>query len=105
MDIILHAHHADVSDSLKRHAELALQRIAVRLRRVVNAVVRFIGDGPTRRVEIALHGTGTKPLFAHADASHFGPALVVAVHRLESQINRLRTRRIRRTPPNGARPG
>lgn len=99
MEIILHAHHADVSESLRNQAEAAIRRIAVRLHRVANAIVRFIGDGQTRRVEIVLHGTRSRSLFAQADAFDFAPALATAVQRLESQVTRERTRRERRLSP------
>lgn len=97
MEIILHAHHADVTDTLREQAESAVRRIAARISRVANAIVRFVGDGPTRRVEIVLRGTRHRELFAQADARAFAPALTTAVQRLESQIARSRrTRRARR---------
>lgn len=101
MEIILHAHHADVPDTLRTDAETAIRKVAARLNRVVDAIVRFVGDGATRRVEIVLHGAHHKDLFAHADARAFGPALAVAVQRLESQV--ARARRSRR--PAGDRAG
>lgn len=99
MEIILHAHHADVSDTLREQAEAAIRRIASRLHRVANAIVRFVSDGSTRRVEIVLHGTRSRSIFAQADAHDFAPALATAVHRIESQIARVRTRRMRRPAP------
>ncbi len=102
MEIILHAHHADVPDTLWAEAEAAVRRIAARLHRVVDAIVRFVGDGRTRRVEIVLRGAQHRELFVHADARAFAPALAVAVHRLESQVSR--QRRWRR-PARGARTG
>ncbi len=105
MEIILHAHHAEVSDSLREQAEAAIRRIASRVGRVANAIIRFVGDGQTRRVEIVLQGTRTRSLFAQADAREFAPALATAVHRLESQIARLRSRRSRRVAPPGERTG
>ncbi|MBL0171488.1 MAG: HPF/RaiA family ribosome-associated protein [Gemmatimonadaceae bacterium] len=105
MEIILHAHHADVTDSLRDQAEAAIRRIASRLHRVVHAIIRFISDGQTRRVEIVLNGTRSRSLFAHADARDFAPALVTAVHRLESQVARVRTRQLRRNTPPGERTG
>lgn len=103
MDIILHAHHADVPESLRAQAELAIRRIAARLHRAAHALVRFVGDGPTRRVEIVLRGSRHRELFAEADASAFAPALSIAVQRLESQVARVR--RSRRMPRNGGRTG
>jgi len=90
MEIILHAHHAEVPESLRADAEAAVRRIAARLNRVVDAIVRFVGDGKTRRVEIVLHGAHHRELFAHADARAFAPALSAAVHRLEAQVARKR---------------
>ena len=68
MEIILHAHHAEVSETLRTQAETAIRRIATRLHNVANAIVRFVGDGPTRRVEIVLRGSRHRELFAVADA-------------------------------------
>jgi ribosome-associated translation inhibitor RaiA len=103
MEIILHAHHAEVTETLRTQAESAIRRIASRLSRVANAIVRFVGDGPTRRVEIVLRGTPHKEYFAHADARAFAPALSVAVQRLESQVTRMR--RSRRAVRDGDRAG
>jgi ribosome-associated translation inhibitor RaiA len=103
MEVILHAHHAEVSDTLRAQAESAVRRIATRIERVANAIIRFVGDGPTRRVEIVLRGTRHRELFAHADARAFAPALSAAVQRLESQV--ARTRRTRRAPRDGDRTG
>lgn len=105
MEIILHAHNADVPASLREQAEAAIRRIANRLHRVANAIIRFIGDGPTRRVEIVLQSTRTGSLFAQADAREFAPALATAVQRLESQVARARTQRTRRSPRPGDRTG
>lgn len=99
MEIILHAHHADVTDTLRAQAETAVRHLAARLSRAAHALVRFIGDGPTRRVEIVLRGARHRELVAHADARTFAPALATAVQRLESQIARSRR------PHRARRPG
>lgn len=103
MEIILHAHHAEVTESLREQAEAAVTRLAKRLHRVANAIVRFVGDGDTRRVEIVLQRARSRELFVHADARAFAPALSAAVHRLESQVSRVR--RSRRVPNDGDRTG
>ncbi len=103
MEIILHAHHAEVSELLRAQAESAIRRIATRMHHVANAIVRFVGDGRTRRVEIVLRGTRHRELFAVADAHDFAPALSTAVHRLESQVASVR--RSRRSPRDGDRTG
>ena len=103
MEIILHAHHAEVTESLREQAEAAVIRLAKRLHRVANAIVRFVGDGDTRRVEIVLQRARSRELFVHADARAFAPALSAAVHRLESQVSHVR--RSRRVPNDGDRTG
>ncbi|MBL0939943.1 MAG: HPF/RaiA family ribosome-associated protein [Gemmatimonadaceae bacterium] len=103
MEIILQAHHADVPESLRTQAEEAIRRVAARLHKVANAIVRFVGDGQTRRVEIVLRGSRYRELVAVADAREFAPALNTAVHRLESQV--ARARRSRRSGRSGDMPG
>lgn len=103
MEIILHAHHAEVSETLRAQAEKAIRKLATRLHNVANAIVRFVGDGQTRRVEIVLRGSRHRELFAVADDRAFAPALSTAVQRLESQVARVR--RSRRSPRDGDRTG
>lgn len=90
MEIILHAHHAEVTDSLRARAERAVERLSVRLRRVVTAIVRFEGDGPAKRVEIVLQSPRRRDLVARAFDRQYGPALSLAVQRLEMQVARSR---------------
>jgi ribosome-associated translation inhibitor RaiA len=86
MDIVLHAHHAEVPETVRAAAEAALRRIGERRRRLVNALVRFVADGPQRRVEIVLHGARQRALVATADSAAFEPALAVALERMEAQL-------------------
>lgn len=88
MEIILHAHHADVTPSLRTKAETAVRKLGARLRRVVTAIVRFEGDGPTKRVEIVLQAPRRRDLIATAMGRRYEPALAAAVHRLETQVAR-----------------
>jgi ribosome-associated translation inhibitor RaiA len=84
MDVIFHAHHAVVSERLRQRAQSAVERVASRLKRTVDAVVRFEGDGRTRRLVAEGHG------------AFFGPALGEAIGRLEAQTrHRKRTRKAR----------
>ncbi len=100
MEIILHAHHADVPESLRLKAERAVQRLSVRLRRVVTAIVRFEGDGPSKRVEIVLQAPRRRDLVARAFDRRYEPALAQAVHRLEVQVAKSRrSYRPRSHPP------
>jgi ribosome-associated translation inhibitor RaiA len=86
VDIIFQAHHATVSDRMRARAERAVQKTALRLRRVVDAVIRFEEDGPTRRVEIVLRTPRQRNLVAEGRSRYYGPALAEAVDRLQAQI-------------------
>jgi ribosome-associated translation inhibitor RaiA len=98
MDVIFHAHHAIVSERLRLRAQRAVERVASRMKRTVDAVVRFEGDGRTRRVEIVLHAPRHRRLIAEGNSRFFGPALGEAIIRLEAQ-----TRHRKRTPKARAR--
>ena len=101
MEIIFHAHHAAVSDRMRRRAETATRRATNGLKRAVDAVVRFEQDGPIKRVEIVLHAPRQRDIVASGEARYFGPALRVAVDRLTAQIRKLRDTRksLKRKPP------
>jgi ribosome-associated translation inhibitor RaiA len=85
MDVIFHAHHAVVSERLRQRAQRAVERVASRMKRTVDAVVRFEGDGRTRRVEIVVHAPRHRRLVAEGHGAFFGPALGEAIGRLEAQ--------------------
>jgi ribosome-associated translation inhibitor RaiA len=100
MDVIFHAHHAVISDRVKARAQSAVERIASRLKRTVDAVVRFEGDGRTRRVEIVLHVPRHRRLVAEGQAPFFGAALGDAIRCIEAQLRSTkRTPKTRRTKP------
>ena len=91
MRIIFHAHHAkSVSERLLDRAQAALDRIGERLPRTRDAVVRFEGDGPVRRVEIVLRAPRRGDVVAEGRGKSFGPALTAALTRLEAQIGRVK---------------
>jgi len=87
VEIIFHAHHAAISDHMRGRAERAVRKVAARVPRATSAVVRFEEDGPTRRVEIELLGTGQK-LVSVATGRFFGPALSDAAQRLLARAGR-----------------
>ncbi len=99
MEIILHAHHADVPANLQRDAIEAVQMIAARVRRVVDAIVRFESDGPDRRVEIVLRTPRRRDVIAEGFDRQFEPALAIALTRLQTQV--ARQRRAKRSPTRG----
>ena len=89
MEIIFHAHNAAIPARLKRRAESAVRRVAGRLTRAVDAIVRFEQDGPVKRVEIVLHAPRQRNLIALGEARYYGPALTAAVERLRTQVGKL----------------
>lgn len=96
MEIIFQAHHASVSPRLRERAERAVRKAALRVRRAVDAVIRFEGDGPDRRVEIVLRAPRHRAIVAEGRDASFGPALSTAVARLEAQARQ--EKRPRRAP-------
>lgn len=90
MDIIFHEHHANVSVHMRQRASSGVRRLAARLDRAIDAVVRFEEDGPTRRVEIILRTPRHKRLVAKAEGRFFGPALGIVLLRLGTQIAALK---------------
>ena len=101
MDIIFHAHHAIVSDRMRRRTEAAVRRAGRRLGRTVDAIVRCEQDGPVKRVEILLHAPRQRDLVARGQARYFGTAFAAAMNRLLAQIRPLRAskRTARRAVP------
>lgn len=101
MEIIFHAHHANISDRMRRRAETAVRAAAARMSRAVDAIIRFEQDGPVKRVEIVLHAPRSRNLIAQGEAKYYGPALGTAMDRLTTQIRRLRvTRRSAQRAPS-----
>ena len=93
MDIIFHAHHAIVSERMRRRAEAAVRKAAVRLGRTVDGIIRFEQDGPVKRVEILLHAPRQRDLMGRGQARYFGPAFTTAMDKLIAQIRPLRASR------------
>jgi len=96
MNIIFHAHHAVMSDTLRGRAERMLLKLAARVKRPVDATIRFAQDGPFRRVEIELRPARRRPLIAAGQSRQFEPALADAAGRMATQLTRVkRTRKTR----------
>ena len=86
MEIIFHAHNATIPDVLRDRAERTVRKVARRLQRAVDAVVRFEHDGPTRRVEIVLHAPRVRNLVAEGESRSLATALKDALLRLQAQV-------------------
>jgi ribosome-associated translation inhibitor RaiA len=90
VEIIFHAHHATISDSMRRRAQAGARRAGRRAGRAVDAVIRFEQDGPVKRVEIVLHTSSRRDLVARGESRYYGLALTAALERLNAQIRTLR---------------
>ncbi|HJU89748.1 MAG TPA: HPF/RaiA family ribosome-associated protein [Gemmatimonadaceae bacterium] len=86
MEIIFHAHRAVISPTMRQRAERHIEKIAGRMRRLVDAVVRFEQDGPVRRVEVVLHAPRMRPLIGQGFGRTYGPALSEALENVQSQL-------------------
>ncbi len=89
MEIIFHAHHATISDSMRRRAEAGVRRIGRRIGRAVDAVIRFEQDGPVKRVDIVLHAPPKRDIVARGEARFYGLALTAALGKLTAQVSSL----------------
>ncbi|MGQ0539057.1 MAG: HPF/RaiA family ribosome-associated protein [Gemmatimonadaceae bacterium] len=100
VEIVFQSHKAAVSEQLRGKARTAITKLARRLRRTVDATVRFERDGPTRRVEIVLRAPRNRLLVAEARARQYSTALDRAIDHLAAQTNHAKRpakRRGRRT--------
>jgi ribosome-associated translation inhibitor RaiA len=98
MEIVFHVHDAPLSERMRRRAEQVVRKLALRAKRPVDAVVRFRQDGPTRRVELALHTANGRRYIANSEGRWFGTALADASRRLATQLDHTK-----RTPKARAR--
>lgn len=90
MEIIFHAHHAIISDSMRRRAEAGVRRIGRRIGTAVDSVIRFEQDGPVKRVEIVLHAPPKRDIVARGESRYYGLALTAALARLSAQVRSFR---------------
>jgi hypothetical protein len=93
VEIIFHAHHANVSERMRKRAEAAVRRAAQRLSRTVDAIIRFEQDGRVKRVYFLLLAPPLRDVVARGEARFFGPAFAAAMARLTAQIQSLRAGR------------
>lgn len=89
IEIVYQAHHAVMSDNLRARAQRIVDKVARRMPRVTNALVRFEEDGPSKRVVLELHAPG-RTLVADGRSPFLGAALSDAGSRLLTQVQRER---------------
>jgi ribosome-associated translation inhibitor RaiA len=95
MNIVFHAHHAELTERVQRRAERTLTKLAARLRGA-DASVRLVGDGPLQRVEVELRPPRRRALVAIGEGRRLEAALADAMTRLESHVAHARDARDRR---------
>ena len=97
MDVYTHQHNANVSEFMRRRAELRVRRLAALRPRAVSARILFALDGRSHRVEVEVHAPGAQRMIANAEHPRFfGPALREALDRLDAQLRRQKSARTTR---------
>jgi len=96
MQIVFHAHHADVTDAMLQRAEQSVRKLAARLRGSIDASVRFAEDGARRRVEIVMRAARRRPLVAEGTGQRYELALGAAMKGMEAHVAHVRADRERR---------
>lgn len=88
MEIVIHEHHADISDYMRTRARRAVERAATRVPRVVEGIIRFEQDGTNRRVTVTLRAPKHHDLVGKGEGRYFGPALNAAIAKVNAQARR-----------------
>ncbi len=88
MDIVIHEHHADISEYMRTRATRAVERAAKRVPRTVEAIIRFEQDGALRRVTVTLRAPKHHDLVGKGEGKFFGPALNAAIAKVNAQASR-----------------
>ncbi len=88
MDIVIHSHHATVSEHMRKRAVKAVERAADRIPRTVEAIIRFEEDGAIKRVTFTLCAPKHHDIMGKAEARFYGPAITAALQKVMTQVNR-----------------
>ena len=88
MDIVIHSHHATVSEHMRKQAIRQVERAGARIPRTVEAIIRFEEDGATKRVTLTLRAPKHHDIMGKAEGRFFGPAITAAIARVMTQVNR-----------------
>lgn len=102
MEIVIHSHHAQVSDHMRKRAVRQVERAATRVPRTVEGIIRFEEDGPTRRVTVTLRAPRHHDLMGKAEGRYFGPALNGAIARVLAQAGKEKRSNGRSNPRRAA---
>lgn len=99
MEIIIHGHQTEVTDSLKVRAKESVEKLNDRLGRIMTADVRFEEDGVMKTAEIILEAPQNIRLVAKGENKYHEVALTDAVAKLDAQIRKLKSARKRQVHP------
>jgi ribosome-associated translation inhibitor RaiA len=103
LHIVFQVHNTAADATLRDKAARAVEKLATRLRRAVDATVRVAADGVLRRVEITLRTPRRPALVAVGVGRQTDLALTEALSALEAQVaheRAARARRVRRAAVN-----
>jgi ribosome-associated translation inhibitor RaiA len=88
VDIVIHSHHAEVSEHMRKRAVRAVEKAAARIPRIVEGIIRFEEDGPVRRVTVTLRAPKHHDLMGKGEGRFYGPSLVQAIAKVNAQASR-----------------
>lgn len=88
MEIVIHSHHAAISEHMRKRAVRQVQRAAERIPRVVDAIIRFEEDNGAKRVTLTLRAPRHHDIMGRAEGKYFGPAITAAIGKVMAQVNR-----------------
>ena len=88
MEIVIHSHHAEISEHMRKKAIRQVERAAERIPRAVEGIIRFEGDNGLKRVTITLRAPRHHDIMGKAEGKFYGPAITAAIARVLAQVNR-----------------
>ena len=92
MDVSFTARHGSIPDSVRRHAEQRLQRLAKFERRPTHAHIYFESEGAHRRAEAHMTVAGGGTFIAEGQGDTLRAAVDAALERAERQLKKERER-------------
>lgn len=101
MKITISGRHIDVTDGLKEHATVRLERLEKYFDNIASARITMSVEGPRQVVEAVVHA-GRATLIAEVDAADMYAALDLVAAKLERQLRKHKGR-IRRRRAGSAR--
>ena len=92
MEVSFTARHGSIPDSIRRHAQERLQRLAKFERRPTHAHIYVESEGPQRRAEAHMSVAGGGTFIAAGEGGTLRAAVDAALERAERQLKKERER-------------